>query len=514
MRRTPGRTTVALIVPVAIALLLSACGGGSSDDSDSSGGGGGGGEKGTLTLGLTADAYGWNPVDQPGYQNWTGEAVWDQLVKCDEFGKLEPDIADTWEITDSNTTFKAHIREGMKFSDGTPVDSEAVKATFEYNAKEGGATADYEGIKIDTPDAQNISITWPEPQQVIESKACNPRIVPKSYLDAGKFDTPVGSGPYVLDADKTTTGSVYTLTKNEDHWNADNYPYQTLVVKVIKSGTAAVSALKTGQVDATLVDQNDVAEVEGSGLKNIAFQGQTTRLLLTDHLGESIPEIGDLKVRQAINMVFDKQAMADNLYQGNAEPTPQVFREGTDAYIDGMEDPYPFDVDKAKELMAEAGYADGFSLELPTMEGQNFETLMPYVTEQLAELNIDVKQVPLSGANAIGDLLSGDYPVVLWQLGNLGNSKQQIYIESTPDGWWNLMHQPDEYVDSRWKQMATADEATQKTLQQEINQYQVDQAWFAPMVYMGTNYAYNPDKVEIPTQSDQEALTPKLRDFK
>jgi peptide/nickel transport system substrate-binding protein len=75
------------------------------------------------------------------------------------------------------------------------------------------------------------------------------------------------------------------------------------------------------------------------------------------------------------------------------------------------------------------------------------------------------------------------------------------------------MHQPDEYVDSRWKQIATADEATSKTLQQEINQYQVDQAWFAPMVYMGTNYAYNPDKVEIPTQSDQEALTPKLRDF-
>src|SRR4029079_18422051 len=85
-----------------------------------------------------------------------------------------------------------------------------------------------------------------------------------------------------------------------------------------------------------------------------------------------------LKVRQAINMVFDKEAMAKNLYQGNAEPTPQVFRKGTDAYIDGLQDPYPFDVAKAKSLMAEAGYADGFTLELPTMAGQNFETLMPY----------------------------------------------------------------------------------------------------------------------------------------
>ena len=121
--------------------------------------------------------------------------------------------------------------------------------------------------------------------------------------------------------------------------------------------------------------------------------------------------------------------------------------------------------------MAEAGYADGFTLELPTMTGQNFETLMPYVTQQLALINIKVKQVPLSGANAIPDLLSGKYPVVLWQLGNLGNSALQIYIEATPDGWWNLQHVPNEYVDSRYKQILTADPATSKKLQQEINQY-------------------------------------------
>jgi peptide/nickel transport system substrate-binding protein len=138
---------------------------------------------------------------------------------------------------------------------------------------------------------------------------------------------------------------------------------------------------------------------------------------------------------------------------------------------------------------------------------------MPYVTEQLAKINIKVEQVPLSGANAITNLLSGKYPVVLWQLGNLGNSALQIYVESTPEGYWDLSHQPDAYVDSRWDQIALADPAESKKLQQEINQYQVDQAWFAPMVYNGTNFAYKPDKVAIPTESDQEALTPKLRDF-
>jgi peptide/nickel transport system substrate-binding protein len=502
------------IAAAATAIALAAAGCTSQTSAPPSSAESSGGAKGTLTLGATLDIQGWDPSKQPGYQSWAHEAIWDTLVKCDANGKATPDVADTFEVADNNTTFKAHIREGQKFSDGTPVDSAAVKASFEF-VKESGINDDYKGLKIETPDAQNIVLTWPEPQgPIMDNKVCNPKIAPTAWFKAGEFDAPVGSGPYTLDAAGTTTGSVYAFTKNPNHWDTANYPYEKLAVKVITSETAAVSALKTAQIDAVLVPQTSVNEVKSSGKEIIGFQGQTTRLILSDRTGKVEKALGDVKVRQAMNMVFDKAGMAQSLYQGNAEPTPQVFRKGTDAFIDGMQDPYPYDVAKAKALMAEAGYADGFTLELPTMTGQNHETLMPYVTQQLAEINITVKQVPLSGANAIPDLLSGKFPVVLWQLGNLGNSAYQIYIESTPDGWWNLQHVPDEYVDSRWEQILTADAETSKQLQQEINTYQVEQAWFAPMVYMGTNYAYDASKVAIPTQSDQEALTPKLRDFK
>jgi peptide/nickel transport system substrate-binding protein len=509
------RIHLGFAVPAAV-LALVAAGCTSETSTGSSAATSSGGDKAQLTVAQTVDFYGWDPSNQPGYQGWAAEAVWDQLCKTDANGKAVPDIADKFEITNGNKTFKAHLREGQKFSDGTPVDSAAVKASFEFVENNGGATNDYKGITIDTPDPNNISITWPDAQgPVMDNKACSPKIVPAAVLTAKKFDKPVGSGPYVLDAAASTTGSVYTFTKNESHWNAKNYPYKKLVIKVITSDTAAVSALKTGQIDAVLVQQASLNEVQASGQKVIKFQGQTTRLLLTDHLGKVLKPIGNLKVRQAINMVFDKAAMAKSLYQGNAEPTPQVFRKGTDAYIKDMPDPYPYDVEKAKSLMAEAGYGGGFTIELPTMTGQNFETLMPYVTQQLAKINIKVKQVPLTGANAIADLLSGKYPVVLWQLGNLGNSALQIYIESTPKGWWDLEHQPDATVDGLWSKITTAtDPAESAKLQQQVNQYQVDQAWFAPMVYNGTNFAYNASKVEIPTESDQEALVPKLRDFK
>ena len=98
------------------------------------------------------------------------------------------------------------------------------------------------------------------------TRSAAPKIAPAAWLKAGKFDQPVGSGPYVLDAAKSTTGSVYSFTKNPNHWDTANYPYKKLAVKVITSETAAVSALKTGQIDAILVAA-DLGE-RGEGVRH------------------------------------------------------------------------------------------------------------------------------------------------------------------------------------------------------------------------------------------------------
>lgn len=510
MRRTRHGWSAGFVPVAALALTLTACtGGGGSSSSGTSDG-----DKDVLTLGMTTDIAGWDPSIQPAFQSWAHEAVWDQLVMCNAVGELEPGLADEWEFSDDNSAVTAHIRSGITFSDGSELDTQDVADSFQYYAENGNRTADYEGLQIDIQDAETITLTWPEPQPIMANKLCDLKIAPSEWLAAGNFDAPVGSGPYVYDAKGSTTGSVYAFTKNENYWDADRYPYPKLEMRVITSTTAAVSALKTGQIDATIIGEADVPEVEGSGFEVEKYRGQTTRLIIGDRTGSVVPALGDVRVRQAMNMVFDKQAMADNLYNGNAEPTAQVFREGSAAYIDDLEDPYPYDIDKAKELMAEAGYADGFTLQIPTLEGQNHETLMPYVTQQLAEINIDVEQVPLSGANQFDDLLSGTYPVIVFQLGNLGNSAFQIYIEDTTEGWWNVVPTPDEFVEQHWEQIKTADQETSAELQKEINQYIVDEAWFAPMVYIGSNYAYDADKVSFGSQSDIEALSPKLRDFK
>src|SRR5881398_3307040 len=103
------RTHALYAVPVAAsALLLSACSSSTTSGTSTSGSGGaastgsGGGSKDVLTLGATADMYGWDPSNQPGYQNWAGEAVWDNLARCNSVGALTPDVAQSWTVGNNN----------------------------------------------------------------------------------------------------------------------------------------------------------------------------------------------------------------------------------------------------------------------------------------------------------------------------------------------------------------------------------------------------------------------------
>ncbi|MFD3308632.1 ABC transporter substrate-binding protein [Streptomyces sp. NPDC058694] len=510
MRRATRPAFAALTMATTVTTLaaLSAC------TSTDSGSGATGGKKDTLTLGMSADIQGWDPSNQPGYQGWTGEAVYQSLIQCDALGKPQPDAAESWTFKKDNTGVTFQLRSGMKFSDGTPVDSAAVKASIAYIGQHGGQAARFASMRVDTPDSRTVVIAVPKPNPTLVGRMCEAKLASPKFLASGQVNkAPVGSGPYTLDQSATTSGSVYTFAKNDAYWNAKAYPYKKLVIKKITSETAVLNALKTGQLDGSLITQATYNEAEASGLKVVKLRGNTTRLLLTDHQGKKIPALGNVNVRRAMNMVFDKEAMAKDLYRGLASPAVQIFRPGSSAYIKDLKDPYPYNVEKAKDLMAKAGYAKGFTVEIPFMQGQNLEALIPVVKQQLGLLNITVKQVTLSGPNAISELLSGKYPMPLWQLGNYGESLQDIADYVLPDGIWNVMHQPDPTVAKLYDKVLTSSGQESAAAQQEINRYISDQAWFVPMAYPDGFYAHS-SKIRVPTMSDSSALNPLLRDFK
>ncbi|MEV7393018.1 ABC transporter substrate-binding protein [Streptomyces sp. NPDC091215] len=518
--RRPGLVSVVACGTLLVTLAVGGCtsAGANGKGTVANTGTAGSGSKDNLVLGLEADIPGWDPGKiLPGSVAWASQAVYDTIFSCDEFGHVKPDIAQSYDFTDNNTKLTLHLRSGMKFSDGTPVDGPAVRAALEYQVNAPGGKSFLPGVKVSSPNASTVVMTTPKPKSYLTTLMCmgSGAIASPKYLKSGKLDqAPVGSGPYVYDRADSTPGSVYVLTKNPHHWNAANYPYQKITLKVLTDRTARLNALKSGQISGAITDASTLSQLKSSGLTALVQHGQWAGLLIEDRKGKIVPALGDVRVRRAVNMVFDKAAIAQKLYQGQAEPTSQIFRKNSAAWIPGLKDPYPYDIKAARKLMAEAGYAHGFSVQIPYLADFGLDAAMPVVIQGLRELGIEAKQVTLSGSNALLDMLSGKYPVIFWPLGNHGDSRLSIDGTVLPTSVWNTEKATDPTIDRLWNTVLTTQGEKSATAQKELNQHLVDQAWFAPWVYMNSFFGYDPKKIELGKSTDLNQLAPQLSDFR
>jgi ABC-type oligopeptide transport system, periplasmic component len=183
---------------------------------------------------------------------------------------------------------------------------------------------------------------------------------PSSFDDENAATTPVGSGPYILDTAASVTGTTYVYTANPDYWNKDAVAYDNLTVNVIDDPTAVLNAIKAGEANgAKIADNTTISEVEGSGWtiasNELDFQG----LLLLDRAGAMAPELGDVRVRRAINLAFDREALLESLQNGYGTVTEQIFPASSVAYDTALDSTYGYDPEGAKTLLTEAGYPNG-----------------------------------------------------------------------------------------------------------------------------------------------------------
>lgn len=504
-----------LVIAAAAVVALAGCAtGGDGPDP--------GGDRTSLTLGLTGELLGWDPAKQIGVGGhaWAQQAVYDSIFVCNEVGEIQPYLAESFTFDSPYEKLTFQLRPDMTFSDGTPVDAEAVKTSLEYMMANGVNKVHLGKIdEISTPDATTVEITTTSPDPLLTTRLCTELglVASPDYLASTDLNSaPVGSGPYTYDADASTPGSVYTFTKNPENWNADAFPFETLTLKVITNPTATLNALEAGQIAGSVADTSIVEAVKSSSnLETLTLQSSVAQLLIMDRNGKMIPALGNADVRRAMNMVFDKVQIAEQLFQGNADPTAQVFRPGSAAYIDGVEDPYDFDVEAARALMAEAGYADGFSVDLPNVSGSPArDAMMPIIIQQLGLLNIKATEVTLTGPNALNELLSGSFPLVYWPLGTAANSYIDVLQYHAPTGVWNTMQASSPVIDEIVAQLPTASLEDAAELQRELNQFLIDEAWYVPMAIISGYFAYNPSQVTIESSTDPMALGPTLRDFK
>ncbi|MCU1419020.1 ABC transporter substrate-binding protein [Mycetocola sp.] len=486
----------AAAVGAVLALALTGCSAGGSNDGDSA-------SSDKLTLGLIAtattfEAQAINFANEAPY----GQAVYDTLLKATPEGEVVENLATEWKYNEDSTVLTLTLRDDVTFTDDTKFDAEAAAQNI-LRFRDGtspnksllAAVADAKAID---PTTLELTLSQSDPNLLV-ALTQNAGMVqsPASFENADIKTNPVGSGPYILDTKATVVGSSYEFTKNEDYWNPDSVHYDALSLKPYADPTAMLNALKGGQLNgANTASNNDLAEIEAAGYTVNPFELNWTGLILFDRAGTIEPALGDVRVRQAINYAFDTEALLEAVGQGLGTPTTQIFPTSSVGYDEELDSAYSYDPEKAKDLLAEAGYEDGLTLSMPSTSGLG-TTVFTLIGQQLKDVGITVEYTD-AGNNFIADILAPKYGSTYMIL-QQDPDWALINFAIAPTATFNPTKYQDPKVDELIETVHNGSQDESDAAVKELNAYIVDQAWFAPWYRMQSSFVTDA-KTDVKTQ--------------
>ena len=487
------RRTLAAAAVAVLTLGVAACGGSSSSSSGTSGGGSGG-DASTLTLGLIVPATTFAAADMSfANESPYGQAVYDTLLKADPAGKILPNLATEWAYNADNTVLTMTLRSDVVFTDGTKFDaSVAAQNLTRFQAGTSPNKSFLAAMKSATAvDATHLEITLTDADPALLNyltQNAGYQESPAAFSSPDIKTNPIGSGPYILDTANTVVGSSYAFTKNPKYWDPTSVHYENLVLKVFADPTSMLNAVKGAQLNgAKLINNDALDQVTGAGYTLNPFELDWTGLLLLDRDGTMNPALKELKVRQAINYAFDSAGLLKALGKGHGTQTAQIFPKSSAGYDPSLDSTYSYDPAKAKQLLADAGYPDGFTLEMPNTSALPAAT-WTLIAQQLKDVGITVNFTD-AGNNFIPDVLAPKYAATWLQL-QQDPDWQLITFEITPTATFNPFKTTNPEVAALIAAVHGAkSEAESATAVKALNAYVVENAWFAPWYRIESNYA-------------------------
>ena len=323
--------------------------------------------------------------------------VFDGLTAHDQNGALVPALATSWEpLDDLNWEFK--LREGVKFHNGEDFTADDVKFTLdrvlepERNATIAPLLINITGVEI--VDDYTVRITIAEPDLMLPARLAElyGHMLPKDYVEEKGDEfialNPIGTGPYKFV--EWVKDDHITLVPNQDYWGVVP-PIDELVVRPIKDNGARVAALLAGEVDVIngIPTSQEPVVANYPGVQALRIPSPRIYYISMD---VRKPPFDNKLVRQALNYAIDRQGIVDNLFAGFGVPAAVNYPRASWGFNPDLA-PYPYDPEKAKELLAEAGYPNGFDTEFDTFVGRlpSHDTIAQAVVEQLAEVGVNAK---------------------------------------------------------------------------------------------------------------------------
>ena len=286
--------------------------------------------------------------------------VYDRLVHLSPTGDLIPGLAESWEFSDDGLTLTLHVRPDVTFHDGAALDAEAVKANLDRGKSIEGSSvatdlAAMESVTVVDPMTVEVKLSTPN-VAIIGSFADRAGIIvsPQAIADGVDLDANmVGAGPYKMVSHVHGDSTKYE--RNDDYWDQEHLaPVKNLEIKVIADNVARLNAIRTGQISATTISAAQAPEVEGNEDLRLMYNTELAYTYIVQNRARGGQD--DVRVRQAMMYGLDRQSICDSLLAGKCQITDQPFPPGYFAYNEDIPDVlYPYDPEKAKELLAEAG---------------------------------------------------------------------------------------------------------------------------------------------------------------
>jgi peptide/nickel transport system substrate-binding protein len=293
--------------------------------------------------------------------------VYDRLVHLSPDGEPIPGLATEWAWEDDGLTLALTLREGVTFHDGAPFNADAVKANLERGKTVEGSSvaADLAPITtVEVTDQAHVKLRLSERNSMLLgllSHRAGVMVSPTAFDNPDLDLMPVGTGQYKVREYRPNDTIFYE--RNPDYWDKEAVGAAAIELRILPDEVTRLNALRTGQVDLALLAPGQIAEAKT--LPGVTVNQNPTLTYLTLYLNRARSEFANPKVRQALNYAIDRNAIAQGIYFGAGTPTVQPFPESYYAYNPAYPaDFYPYDPEKAKALLAEAGLPNGFQFEM------------------------------------------------------------------------------------------------------------------------------------------------------
>jgi len=336
--------------------------------------------------------------------------VLDTPTYLDRNLKVQPRLATSWNAVD-DATWEVKFRTDAKFHDGTPFDTSAVKASFDYqtDSAAGSRTFFANWASLDVVDASTVRVKTKAPEPYFPNTLSRLWIFsPADLKDPTVFGSKMtGTGPFKLT--EFTQGQQIAITANSTYWGGAP-KINGVVYRAAPEASARTAMLQAGQADVVVnLPVEQAKQVESSDqLRLGAVTGLRGVPLMIDT--RSGPPLSDVRVRQAMNYAVDKDAIIKNILGGYAQQQPATISPLIEGHNPDIQ-PYAYDPEKAKQLLSDAGYANGFDMEFhhPTGRWMKDAEAAQAIAQMLGKVGIKANLLTAEYSTFFSTWSKGDY---------------------------------------------------------------------------------------------------------